>query len=56
MDTPKGEFHVTVAHQSLEEEMVNGTETRIPSLGGSQRYPFLLMLDGIVSCLPILSR
>ncbi|KAL8899824.1 MAG: hypothetical protein Q9192_001384 [Flavoplaca navasiana] len=42
-------FDVTLDHQSREEAAVNGTETAVPYGTGCQRYPFLLLLDGIVS-------
>lgn len=48
VDSPAGEFHVTLAHQSREDEAVNGTDPRVPSLGATRRYPFVLMLDRIV--------
>lgn len=59
VDSPTaGYFPVTLGHQSREEEEINGTNNRIPSLGtftssptGSptqHRYPFTLLLDGIL--------
>jgi tRNA G18 (ribose-2'-O)-methylase SpoU len=48
-------FEVKLAHQSQEEEYVNGSNPRIPSLslssspdGTTPRYPFTLLLDGIL--------
>ena len=42
-------FDVILDHQSREEAAVNGTDTAVPYGTGCQRYPFLLLLDGIVS-------
>ena len=41
-------FEVLLAHQSREEEAVNGAETNIPYETSFARYPFILMLDGIL--------
>ncbi|KAI4262118.1 MAG: hypothetical protein L6R42_002697 [Xanthoria sp. 1 TBL-2021] len=45
--TPQPTFDVILDHQSREEEAVNGTSTAVPYGTGHQRYPFLLLLDGI---------
>ncbi|KAI4284603.1 MAG: hypothetical protein L6R38_001304 [Xanthoria sp. 2 TBL-2021] len=45
--TPQPTFDVILDHQSREEEAVNGTGTAVPYGTGHQRYPFLLLLDGI---------
>ena len=50
-------LHVTPDHQTREDEAINGTSTTIKYSAGFPRYPFLLMLDGIVSNLsPIIKR
>lgn len=43
-----GAFHVILDHQSREEEAVNGTSTNIKYEVGFPRYPFVLLLDGIL--------
>ncbi|CAL8577658.1 hypothetical protein XPA_003482 [Xanthoria parietina] len=45
--TPRPTFDVILDHQSREEEAVNGTGTAVPYGTGHQRFPFLLLLDGI---------
>ncbi|KAL8675385.1 MAG: hypothetical protein Q9168_000216 [Polycauliona sp. 1 TL-2023] len=40
-------FDVILDHQSREEEAVNGVSTTVPYNTGHQRYPFLLLLEGI---------
>ncbi|KAL9000590.1 MAG: hypothetical protein Q9169_000883 [Polycauliona sp. 2 TL-2023] len=40
-------FDVVLDHQSREEEAVNGIGTAVPYGTGHQRYPFLLLLEGI---------
>ncbi|KAL8848737.1 MAG: hypothetical protein Q9221_006281 [Calogaya cf. arnoldii] len=47
LKTPRPTFDVILDHQSREEEAVNGTGTAVPYGTGYQRYPFLLLLDGI---------
>ena len=49
IDRPSGHFKVIIAPQSREEIQINGTENILASLGGIRRYPFVLMLDRIVS-------
>jgi 21S rRNA (GM2251-2'-O)-methyltransferase len=41
-------FQVVLAHQSKEEVAINGDSPLIPSQDRHNRYPFLLMLDGIL--------
>ena len=43
-----GAFHVILDHQSHEEEVVNGTSTNVEYEVGFRRYPFVLLLDGIL--------
>lgn len=43
-----GAFHVILDHQSREDEAVNGTSTIIAYEVGFPRYPFVLLLDGIL--------
>lgn len=43
-----GAFHVILDHQSREDEAVNGTSTNIKYEVGFPRYPFVLLLDGIL--------
>lgn len=43
-----GAFHVILDHQSREDEAVNGTSTNIKYEVGFARYPFVLLLDGIL--------
>ncbi|KAI9827307.1 MAG: hypothetical protein M1826_006411 [Phylliscum demangeonii] len=48
-ETPS--FHATLGRQSKEEEDINGISSAVPYAGGhmrEQRYPLVLMLDGIV--------
>ncbi|KAL8970688.1 MAG: hypothetical protein Q9183_001398 [Haloplaca sp. 2 TL-2023] len=40
-------FDVLLAHQTREEEAVNGTQTNIRCRSTHRRFPFLLFLDGI---------
>lgn len=43
-------FHVGLEHQSKEEQEINGLNPVISCAEkGGARYPFVLMLDGIVS-------
>ena len=41
-------FHVILDHQSREDEAVNGTNTNIKYGTSFPRYPFVLLLDGIL--------
>ena len=43
-----GAFHVMLDHQSREDEAVNGTSTNVKYDVGFPRYPFVLLLDGIL--------
>ena len=43
-----GEFHVILGHQSREDEAVNGTDSIIEYDVTFPRYPFVLLLDGIL--------
>ena len=43
-----GEFHVILGHQSREDEAVNGTSSIIKYDVTFPRYPFVLLLDGIL--------
>ena len=43
-----GAFHVVLTHQSREEAAVNGTNTNIEYKVSFPRYPFVLLLDGIL--------
>ena len=43
-------FEVRIGHQSKEEQAVNGTDRSIPYSG--HVFPFVLMLDGVVSLPP----
>lgn len=53
VESPSKTFDVEVGHQSAEELAINsafdihGSLGTLPSVGGTQRYPFLLMLDRI---------
>lgn len=44
-------FHVVLDHQTREEEAVNGTDPEVKYKSASPRYPFVLMLVGIVGLL-----
>jgi len=48
---PQSKFEVTLGHQSFEDEAINGLGNTIQSLGETERFPFVLLLDGIVSFL-----
>lgn len=48
-------LEVSLDHQSREDELVNGSNPVIKYKTAFPRYPFVLMLDGIVSPHPILS-
>lgn len=43
-----GAFHVILDHQSREDEAVNGTSTSINYKASFSRYPFVVLLDGIL--------
>ncbi len=43
-----GAFHVMLDHQSREDEAINGTSTNIKYDVSFPRYPFVLLLDGIL--------
>ena len=43
-----GAFHVILTHQSREEAAVNGTNTNIEYRVSFPRYPFVVLLDGIL--------
>ena len=45
----QGALHVIPDHQTREDEAINGNVTNIKYTAGFPRYPFVLMLDGIVS-------
>jgi 21S rRNA (GM2251-2'-O)-methyltransferase len=47
-------FDVCLDHQSAEEESVNGTKNLVKYEPAFSRYPFILLLDGIVSILLLL--
>lgn len=49
MASPNGTFEVILDHQSREEEAINGIDPRVEYDMGYPRYPFVLLLDGIVS-------
>ncbi|KAL8873567.1 MAG: hypothetical protein Q9174_000983 [Haloplaca sp. 1 TL-2023] len=44
---PQPTFDVLLAHQTREEEAVNGTQTSVQCRSTHRRFPFLLFLDGI---------
>jgi len=46
----KGLFHVILDHQTSEDEEINGKVTKIEYEVNYPRYPFVLLLDGVVSC------
>ena len=41
-------FSVTLGYQSQEEVKVNGTSSTVENLGAGQRYPLVVMLDGVL--------
>lgn len=41
-------FHITLDHQSREEEAINGREPKVKYQVGFSRFPFVLLLDGIL--------
>lgn len=46
---PEGHFRLTLDHQTDEDEIVNGKNEVIKYRAGYSRYPFVVMLDSIVS-------
>lgn len=46
---PKAPLHLILDHQSREDEDINGNDTNVQYEVGFLRYPFVLLLDGIVS-------
>lgn len=46
---PQSTFKVVLNYQSKEEEAINGSNPIVRYGTGYRRYPFLLLLDGIVS-------
>lgn len=51
-DRTRESFGVCLDHQSAEEEAVNGRDNQVKYKPVIARYPFVLLLDGIVSILP----
>ena len=49
VDRTQESFSVCLDYQSAEDEAVNGTENRVKFKPEFPRYPFVLLLDGIVS-------
>lgn len=45
----KSSFHIALDYQSREDEAVNGTVTDIKYKSSFSRFPFVVLLDGIVS-------
>ena len=45
---PQAPFYISLDHQSREEEAINGSQPRIQYKTGFSRYPFVLLLDGIL--------
>ncbi|KAL6721372.1 hypothetical protein ACLMJK_000475 [Lecanora helva] len=48
VENQQGPFHVILDHQSQEDEVVNGIDTLIKYDSDYRRYPFVLLLDGIL--------
>lgn len=48
-DREKNTLHLTLDHQSREDEVVNGTSTELKYMSSFSRFPFVILLDGIVS-------
>lgn len=48
LPVPRSSFEVFLDHQSREDEAVNGTKTTVAYGHGRRRFPFLMLLDGIV--------
>ena len=46
---PQPSFSVVLAPQSQEEKLVNGGSSEIVAESSEERYPLVVMLDGIVS-------
>ena len=42
-------FNISLDHQSQEEATINGSEVKLEYSSQFTRYPFIIMLDGIVS-------
>lgn len=53
-DSTQETFGVCLDHQSTEEESVNGRDNQVKYKPVIPRYPFVLLLDGIVSILPVI--
>ena len=51
-DCTRESFGVCLDHQSTEEEAVNGSDNQVKYKPVTPRYPFVLLIDGIVSILP----
>jgi hypothetical protein len=51
LDRPGQQFLAFLGRQSLEDEKINGTDPRIKynGAGSFSRFPFVLLLDGVVS-------
>ncbi len=51
MDRQGQQFLAFLGRQSLEDEKINGTDPRIKynGAGSFPRYPFVILLDGVVS-------
>ena len=49
-------FGVCLDHQSTEEETVNGRDNQVQYKPVISRYPFVLLLDGIVSILLVIAH
>ena len=49
MTQPSEKFLVFLDHQSREDEEINGTDPRIKYNSAFPRFPFVLLLDGVVS-------
>lgn len=49
VEKPGGGIYAALDHQSREEEAINGVDGMLEYSPGFIRYPFILMLDGIVS-------
>ena len=46
---PENTITVSLNHQSVEEENINGADTSIEYNASFRRYPFVVLLDGVVS-------
>ena len=52
VDQPGQQFLAFLDHQTQEDEEINGTDPRVyynGALGAFPRFPFVLLLDGVVS-------